>query len=246
MTVNLFIGTSGWNYADWKRRFYPDDLKSKEFLSFYAKQFRTTEVNSSFYHLPKTTTCQNWAAQVPNDFVFAVKASRFITHIRRLKEATDAWRAFLEHTSALGRKRGPILLQFPPSFRKDTELLAAFLQGGSQIESVDDIHLAFEFRHSSWFDQEVYGILAKQGSALVIAHSQRYPQAPFVPTSGFVYLRLHGPGTLFASSYTDGDLRHWAADVRAWIDSGRSVYVYFNNDYQGFALENARRLIDMI
>jgi uncharacterized protein YecE (DUF72 family) len=146
MTVNLFIGTSGWNYADWKRRFYPDDLKSKEFLSFYAKQFRTTEVNSSFYHLPKTTTCQNWAAQVPNDFVFAVKASRFITHIRRLKEATDAWRAFLEHTSALGRKRGPILLQFPPSFRKDTELLAAFLQGGSQIESVDDIHLAFEFR----------------------------------------------------------------------------------------------------
>ncbi len=246
MSAGVFIGTSGWNYYDWKGRFYPEDVKPKEYLSHYAKTFLTTEVNYSFYHLPKPSTYQNWSAQVPDDFVFAVKASRTITHIRRLKEVTEEWRVFRENASALGGKLGPILLQFPPSFRKDTGLLEAFLQAGRGSKRSSAQRLAFEFRHASWFDREICELLAGYQSALVVAHSQRYPQAPYVPTANFVYLRLHGPGALFASLYSEEQLSDWAAQVRSWTASGKSVFVYFNNDFHGYAIENARTLARLV
>lgn len=246
MPANLFIGTSGWNYYDWKGHFYPADLKPKEYLAHYARHFHTTEVNYSFYHLPKITTYQNWAAQVPEDFVFSVKASRAITHIRRLREATEAWQKFLENASVLGRRLGPILLQFPPSFKKNTELLAAFLQESHHLKEFKGLSLAFEFRHASWFDREVCEILKKHVGALVVAHSLRYPQAPFVPTARFVYVRLHGPGALFASSYSEDQLSDWAAQVKCWMASGKSVYVYFNNDFRGYAIENAKTLATLV
>lgn len=246
MPAKLFIGTSGWNYPDWKGRFYPEGLKPKDYLSHYAKHFHTTEVNYSFYHVPRPTTYQNWAAQVPEDFVFSVKASRLITHIRRLREVTEAWQQFVEIASVLGRRLGPILLQFPPSFKKNSELLAAFLHENHHLKESKGLCLAFEFRHAGWFDREVCDILKKHGSALVVAHSLRYPQAPFVATARFVYLRLHGPGALFASSYPVDQLRDWAAQVKSWMDSGKSVYVYFNNDFHGYAIENAKRLASLI
>ncbi len=246
MTARLFIGTSGWNYYDWKGPFYPLDLKPKEYLAYYAKYFLTTEVNYSFYHLPKPSTYQNWATQVPADFIFALKASRTITHIRRLKEVGDLWQQFLDNASVLGSKLGPILLQFPPSLRKNIELLAAFLQTRDQPERFKSCRLALEFRHESWFDRETCELLKKHGSALVIAHSQRYPQAPYVPTAHFVYVRLHGPGALFASPYSENQLLEWAAQVRSWLGAGKSVYVYFNNDFHGYALENARTLAQLI
>lgn len=246
MSAGLFIGTSGWNYYDWKGAFYPPDMRPNEYLTHYAKHFLTTEVNYSFYHLPKPSTYQNWYAQVPDSFTFALKASRTITHIRRLKQVTDPWQQFLENASALNTKLGPILLQFPPSLRKNVELLAAFLQMRHRLEHLKGCSLAFEFRHESWFDRETCELLKKHGSALVIAHSQRYPQAPYVPTARFVYVRLHGPGALFASPYSENQLVEWAAQVRGWLEADKSVYVYFNNDFHGYAPENAKTLAQLI
>ncbi len=246
MAPELLIGTSGWNYFDWKGRFYPENLKSRDYLAHFGKHFRTTEVNYSFYHLPKPMTYQNWASLVPEDFVFAVKASRLITHIRRLKDTAESWRIFLENASHLNKKLGPVLLQFPPSFRKDAALLDAFLQETRRLKGFKGLRLALEFRHASWFDREVCEMLEEHGCALVVAHSQQHPQAPFVPTASFVYLRLHGPGALFASSYSGDQLRDWAARVENWLASGRSVYVYFNNDFHGYAVENAKALTQLM
>jgi uncharacterized protein YecE (DUF72 family) len=178
MPAKLFIGTSGWNYPDWKGRFYPEGLKPKDYLSHYAKHFHTTEVNYSFYHVPRPTTYQNWAAQVPEDFVFSVKASRFITHIRRLREVAEAWQQFVQNATELGSRLGPILLQFPPSFKKNAELLSAFLLENRHLRESKGVYLAFEFRHASWFDREVCDILRKHGSALVVPIPCATPRPP--------------------------------------------------------------------
>ena len=246
MPAKLFVGTSGWNYSDWRERFYPADVKPRQYLTHYATRFHTTEVNYSFYHLPKRSTYENWAAQVPPDFVFALKASRTITHIRRLRDVAELWREFLENASALNDRLGPVLLQFPPSFKKDAQLLAAFLAESSRLDNFGRRRLAFEFRHESWFAAEVYEVLRQHGSALVIAHSERYPQAPFVQTARFVYLRLHGPGALFASAYSEKQLRDWAAEIVKWMNAEKGVHVYFNNDFQGYAIENAVTLSGLI
>jgi uncharacterized protein YecE (DUF72 family) len=237
MKPELRIGTSGWNYGDWRGRFYPPDLPSKQYLGWYARHFRTVEVNYSFYHLPRPSTYENWAAQVPDGFVFAVKASRLITHIRRLEGAGEEWRKFLDNAAALGAKLGPILLQFPPSFKANADALGAFLSATPKPP-----HLAFEFRHASWFDPEILDTLRRHHAALVIADSERYPQAPAVPTAPFMYLRFHGPAELFASSYSDGQLSAWSRRIQAWLAQGLSVYAYFNNDFHGHALANARTL----
>ncbi len=246
MPPKLYIGTSGWNYYDWKDRFYPADSKPREYLAYYSRHFPTTEVNYSFYHLPKPTTYQNWAAQVPDNFVFAVKTSRVITHIRRLKDVADEWQLFLDNASALGRKLGPVLLQFPPSFKKNAGLLAAFLQESPHMQGPTGVRLALEFRHASWFDDEIRELAYTHGSTLALAHSQRYPQASFDPAAPFVYLRLHGPGALFASSYSRSELGAWARQIRGWMASGKSVYIYFNNDFGGYAIENAKALTGLL
>jgi len=233
----LRIGTSGWNYGDWQGRFYPPDLPSRQYLGWYAKHFRTVEVNYSFYHLPRPSTYENWAAQVPDEFVFAVKASRLITHIRRLEQAHEEWRRFLDNAAVLGGKLGPILLQFPPSFKANTDALGAFLSATPK-----PFELAFEFRHASWFGPEVLEMLRKHHAALVIADSERYPQAPAVPTASFTYLRFHGPAELFASNYSDEQLRAWSNRIRTWLSEGVSVHAYFNNDFHGHALANAQTL----
>lgn len=246
MAGKLLVGTSGWNYYDWKGFFYPETLKARDYLTHYARHFRTTEVNYSFYHLPKPTTYENWAVQVPEDFIFAIKASRVITHIRRLRDVADIWQKFLENASILGNKLGPILLQFPPSFKRSADLLDGFLEHSAKLKAFRGTRLALEFRHASWYDGETYEILKRHGCALVIAQSERYPQAPYVSTARFVYLRLHGPGALFASSYSQDQLAHWAARIREWMAETESVYVYFNNDFHGYAIENARMLEDLV
>jgi uncharacterized protein YecE (DUF72 family) len=242
MTGKLLIGTSGWNYYDWKGLFYPEALKARDYLAHYARHFRTTEVNYSFYHLPKPTTYENWAAQVPEDFVFAIKASRSITHIRRLRDVMEMWQKFLENASMLEKKLGPILLQFPPSFKRSADLLDNFLEESAKLKEFRRVRLAMEFRHASWYDEETYGILKRHGCALVIAQSERYPQAPYVPAAPFLYVRLHGPGALFASSYSRDQLAEWAARIKEWLTETKSVHVYFNNDFHGYAIENAKML----
>lgn len=238
----LWIGTSGWTYPHWRGLFYPPALKSSEYLRHYSRQFRTTELNYSFYHAPRPETYRKWAQQTPEDFLFAVKVHRSITHRERLRGADAAWKGFLESASVLGPKLGPFLFQFPPSFRCDRGLLADFLEDSRGLAHGSTLRLAFEFRHASWFDAGVETILRRFGAALVIAHSSRYPQAPSVATANFVYLRFHGPGALFSSSYSEEDLRVWAERIRQWLSERLDVYAYFNNDAAGCAIANAKTL----
>lgn len=238
----ILIGTSGWTYPSWKGPFYPEDLPSARFLEFYAKEFPTTEVNYSFYHLPRPATYEKWAAQVPEGFVFAVKASRLITHTKRLIDVEDPWRVFLQNARSLGPHLGPILLQFPPSFRCVLPRLEGFLKVVKQAASKShQLRLVFEFRHNSWFTDDVYGLLSRHDAALCIADSPRYPRKD-VLTAGFTYLRFHGRTKLFASCYTKKELAEEAKKIERYRGDGLDVYAYFNNDAEGHAVANARTL----
>jgi uncharacterized protein YecE (DUF72 family) len=239
---HILIGTSGWTYVSWKGTFYPEDLPSRRYLDFYAREFSTTEVNYSFYHLPKPQTYGNWAKQVPSGFVFAVKASRLITHTKRLLGVDQAWHTFVQHAQALGTHLGPILLQFPPSMKRDEARLADFLQGARTPEAdAPALPLVFEFRHETWFTEATYRLLQDHGAALCIADSPAYPRRD-LRTAEFAYFRYHGRSELFASSYTAGELRAEAEKIERFLGEGADVYVYFNNDVRGYALANARKL----
>lgn len=197
--AHLLIGTSGWTYSSWNGVFYPEDLPSRHYLEFYSRKFATTEVNYSFYHLPRPSTYEKWSAQVPEHFIFALKASRFITHINRLAGVKEAWTTFVQNALALGPHLGPVLLQFPPSFRCDQPRLATFLRSAQRPAATSDpLRLVFEFRHESWFAEEIYALLRKHNAALCIADSPRYPRRDDV-TADFVYFRFHGRTDLFAS-----------------------------------------------
>lgn len=237
----LFIGTSGWVYSHWEGIFYPKDLPGKDKLKYFSQHFKTTEINYSFYHLPRPSTYQNWYLQTPEDFLFAVKASRFITHIKRLKEVKEAWKTFIENALNLKEKLGPILFQFPPSFRaNETEIkrLEEFLK----LITKNKLKYAFEFRHKSWCDKKVYNLLKKYKVVWVIADSPNYPKAE-VATANFVYIRMHGSKVLFTSNYTKKELENLAQKIKKWLKQRLDVYCYFNNDAMGYALENAKELI---
>lgn len=221
----LYVGTSGWVYPDWVGRFYPSDLPQRKWLEYYSQQFKTVEINVTFYHQMKPATFDNWAKSTPKDFVFAVKASRFITHIKRLKDVGDPMDRFLESAASLGKKLGPILLQFPPRFKADVKRLEAFLVHSSQLTvnskkrsensgQLTVIRLAFEFRDASWFDESIYKILRKHNAALVIAESGDHWPSEEVITADFTYIRFHGEGGSYASKYTNEELRVWAKKIK--------------------------------
>lgn len=240
----LRIGTSGWSYPHWRGVLYPEGAKAAEYLRLYARVFSTVELNASFYRMQRAETFRRQAEAVPEGFVFAVKAHRSITHEMRLEGVETKWQEFVANAAGLGEKLGPVLLQFPPSFRCRPDLLEAFLAGrpGGSGEAP---RLAFEFRHASWFESGVLEMLRAHGAALVAADSSRYPQAPLEMTAAFAYLRFHGPAELFASSYSDTQLREWARRIREWTASGHDVYAYFNNDAGGCAVRNALRLREL-
>lgn len=256
----LYIGTSGWIYSDWDGIFYPKDLPPKEKLRYFSRHFKTAEINYSFYHLPRPSTYENWYNQTPDDFVFAVKASRFITHIKRLKGVKTAWKTFLTNALHLKEKLGPILFQFPPSFKATDEnirRLEAFLKFICVdlclcSRKLGCLRFAFEFRHISWRDDKIYKLLRKYNVAWVVADSPRYPilrpgsgQEVEASTADFIYVRMHGSEQLFSSKYTGQELKVLADKIRKWLKSG-DVYVYFNNDFHGFAVENAETLLNII
>jgi len=243
--ANYHIGTSGWNYSGWRGSFYPDDLSSTKWLAFYARRFRTTEVNYSFYQLPRVTTYEKWCAQTPDDFIFALKLSRSITHIKRLSGFEAMWNEFVTRARALGPHLGPILVQLPSSFHASSENMERvehFLDYASSAR----LRLAFEFRDKSCFAQKMLSILRKHGASLVISHSSRYPVPVLIATARFVYFRFHGPREMFASSYSDAELRTWSKAMRSVLESGKDVYAYFNNDACGDAVPNALKLISLI
>ncbi len=241
--AKLFIGTSGWVYEHWQSIFYPDDLPSRERLKYFSHHFKSAEVNYSFYHLPRASTFQNWHNQTPEDFVFSVKASRFITHIKRLKGVEEAWKTFAENALNLKEKLGPILFQFPPSFKATQENVDSLQDFLSLINKGYSLRYAFEFRHKSWCDEKIYKMLEDYGACWVIADSPSYPKAEVI-TADFAYVRMHGSKILFSSKYTTEELRELAEKVKEWLKSG-DVYVYFNNDVSGFAVENAKELIKL-
>jgi len=240
----LFIGTSGWIYPHWEGVFYPKELSSKDKLKYFASHFKTAEINYSFYHLPRPTTYQNWYSQTPADFVFAVKASRFITHIKRLKGVKKPFEKFLKNALILKEKLGPILFQLPPSFKAEKENLKNLKEFLSTLKKFPKIRFAFEFRHKSWCDQKIYNLLKKHKVAWVIADSPRYPKAEVV-TTNFVYIRMHGSKVMFSSKYTKKELTDLAKKIKKWLKQKLDIFCYFNNDFQGFAVENAKELLKL-
>jgi uncharacterized protein YecE (DUF72 family) len=241
-----YIGTSGWNYREWRGSFFPDDVSTKHWLSFYAMRFDSVEINYTFYRLPSKETCEAWYRQTPEQFRFAVKASRYITHIKRLRDVQKSWDDFLERVVTLKEKLGPILLQFPSNFRAseaNVQSVDEFLRYASRNSSR---RLALEFRDNSCFGPEMLAILRKYRGALVISQSSRYPVPEILATSDFAYFRFHGPKEMFASPYSDAQLRSWANKMGALLDTRRDVYAYFNNDNGGHAPRDSMTLLQKL
>jgi uncharacterized protein YecE (DUF72 family) len=233
----IYIGTSGFSYPHWEKGvFYPEGLAKAKQLEYYSQHFQTVELNNPFYHLPSAKTFQGWYRRTPADFIFAVKASRYITHVKKLKEAKEPWQRFINNTKELKEKLGPILFQLPPNWQADPERLEKFLKILSK-----KYQYSFEFRHPSWFDQEIYHLLREYHIALCLADSTHWPYQEEI-TADFVYLRLHGSRSLYSSKYTDKELKSWAAKIKKWQKLGKDIFVYFNNDAYGYAVKNALTL----
>ncbi len=234
-----FIGTSGWVYQHWRGLFYPEQLPAKDFLRFYSAEFRSAEINNSFYRLPTAQAYQHWAENTPDDFVFAVKASRFLTHMKKLKDPLEPWTNVLNRSAELGSRLGPILLQFPERWQKNLARLEEFFEmAAAQTQRP---RVAIEFRHASWFDQSTFKLLEKWGVALCIADSDRFIREDRL-TADFTYYRYHGRGQLYATSYSKNFLEKEAATLSSLLKQNIDVYAYFNNDGNAHAIKNARTL----
>jgi len=237
MSCAVHIGTSGWNYKHWKGFFYPKDLSQRNWLAYYVKHFDTVEVNNTFYQLPELTTFDTWRETVPQGFTFALKASRFITHMKKLKDPKTSSEKFFDRSERLEDKLGPILFQLPPRWHLNRERLAEFLEG-----LPPEYRYVFEFRNESWEANEVYGLLSQYNIGFCI-QDFRGRQSPREITADFTYVRLHGPGEIaYAGSYSDAALKKWARQIESWRQELKDVYVYFNNDIGGCAVKDAMKL----
>lgn len=236
----IYIGTSGWHYKHWKNIFYPKDLKESEQLPYFAKIISTVEINNSFYRLPEISTFKSWYKEVPADFVFAVKGSRFITHMKKLKVDQQTIDDFMQRAGHLRDKLGPILFQLPPRWKVNTERFSDFLAllpAGHRF--------AFEFRDHSWNISAIHRLLEQYGSAYCIYELAGY-QSPTIVTAEFVYIRLHGPGNKYEGSYDEPSLTTWAQRCCTWSEHGKDVYLYFDNDQNAYATQNALTLIELL
>ncbi len=236
----VWIGTSGYVYKHWRGGvFYPKGLPQDEELEFYSRQFRTVELNNPFYRLPKRQAFVHWRKRTPADFLFAVKASRYITHIKRLKDARQPLRTFLRHAGGLNEKLGPILFQFPAFWQLNLERLQSFLK------LLPSGEFAFEFRHPTWLVEPVFKALRRARVALCLPVAPGMPIATSVVTAEFTYIRMHA-GSGAGGGFTSGELAAWAKKIQKLLSLCDRVYVYFNNDAHGFAVKNAihlRRLL---
>lgn len=236
----FYIGTSGWVYPHWRRSVYPLQSSTSEWLSFYAGLLNSVEINSSFYRLPSPEDIKRWCGFVPQDFIFSIKASRYITHMKKLREPSKTLEPLLERTLAFGTRLGPILFQLPPRWRKNLERLETFLQ-----RLPTNLHYAFEFRDPSWFHEDTFALLSKYNIALCIYESGAYG-SPREITADFSYVRLHGPDAPYRGRYSEHELLIWAQRMISWRKEGISTYCYFDNDESGFAFHNAQRLRQLI
>ena len=240
--MKIFIGTSGWHYKHWLEGvFYPAGTTGSDMFEFYARHFNTVEINNSFYRLPTAKTFDAWRESSQRDFVFAVKASRFNTHMKKLKDAKRTSEKFFLMADRLEKKLGPILFQLPPRWKVNIERLAEFL------EALPDEHrYAFEFRDESWLVPEVFELLRKYNAAFCV-HDFEEMKIPIEVTADFAYVRFHGPTSAkYWGSYSKAELRKWAQRIVGWRAELSAVYVYFNNDPEGAAVRNALTLKELI
>ena len=231
------IGCSGWNYAHWRERVYPKGLPPRRWLEHYSTLFDTVEINATFYRLPRVTAVENWVRESPPDFLFSVKSSRYLTHIKRLTALDQGVRVFYERIDPLVRspKLGPVLWQLPATFRRDDERLAgalAMLPAGRH---------AFEFRHESWFAPEIADLLRTHGVALVVGDTPKRPFQAREVTTDWTFVRFHEGTRGRNGNYSESELRDWAEQIAAWRES-IDVFAYFNNDWEGYAVANGLRL----
>ena len=236
MTATYYIGTSGWHYPHWRGRFYPDDLPAHEWLRYYAQHLDSVEINASFYRLPSMSAVRSWVQDAPANFTFALKASRYITHMRKLRAPHASTHALFKVARALGAKCGPILFQLPPRWRCNPKRLADFLRALPRGHDY-----AFEFRDPSWHNPEVYALLRRHRAAFCMYQLAGF-ESPHVLTADFTYVRLHGPAAYgYGGLYSDAALAAWVDEIRGWKKL-RRVYVYFDNDEAAYAVRNARTL----
>jgi len=215
--MKLYAGTSGYSYKEWKGYFYPEKIPPDQMLSFYATKLPSVEINNTFYRLPKREVIELWASQVPADFRFVIKASQKITHMKRLKGADDEANYLMDIVGGLDRKLGVVFFQLPPNFKKDIERLGAFLESLPRTAPI-----AFEFRHTTWFDDEVYALLRSHNVALCLADTDEELEVPLVSTADWGYMRLRRPG------YPPGELARW----RSWVESQKwkQAFVFFKHE----------------
>jgi uncharacterized protein YecE (DUF72 family) len=227
------VGCSGWNYRDWRGLVYPEGLPANRWLEHYATLFETVEVNSTFYRLASRDAVERWVRQTPDDFVFALKASRYLTHIKRLANLDQGVRRFYERIEPLAGtpKMGPLLWQLPESFHRDDDRL------GAALEALPPGRHCFEFRHRSWFVPEVYELLRARGAALVIGDAPERPFQTYEMTAGWTFVRFHRGARGRRGNYSESELEEWARRIDDWRTSVE-VYAYFNNDWEGFAVKN--------
>jgi uncharacterized protein YecE (DUF72 family) len=239
MAKQVRIGTSGWHYRHWKGTFYPAHLPQSGHFGYYLSRFDTVELNNSFYRLPAAGTFAAWKDTTPEGFIFSVKASRFITHMKKLKDPATSMTKFLDNVVYLGEKLGPVLFQLPPGWKINAERLAEFLQYLPKA-----MRCVFEFRNKTWYDGQIFGLLRQHGCAFCIYELDGH-LSPLEVTADFVYIRLHGPSGKYAGSYDDHILKNWAGRIKKWRRQ-HDVYVYFDNDQAGYAAFNAVRLKELL
>ena len=232
MSERVLVGTSGYNYPEWRGSFYPEKFSTDKMLPYYAERFDTVEINYTFYRMPNEKLLAGWASATPDGFTFTLKAPRRITHDSRLQHCDELVHAFCRTASTLGPKLGALLFQLPPNFKKDAGILERFLEA-----LPDDVRAAFEFRHESWFSPEVYSALSARNAALCIADSEKL-STPIEATARHGYLRLRDEG------YQQDDIERWAAAVRALPVT--DAYVYFKHEEQGLGPDFARRFIEAV
>ncbi len=240
----LFIGTSGWSYKHWQGVFYPDDIKPDKYLEYYLTQFDCVELNSSFYHLPLKTTVNGWLRRTPDTFRFSTKLSRFITHRKYLVNIEEALKSYFDVMEGMKPRLGPVLVQLPPGLYYDKVRICRFLD----LLNVryGEYRFAIEVRHDSWIRDEFFDLLSQYGIAFVIADSGgQFPFSEAV-TADYVYIRFHGRELLYASNYSEVELKFYADKIIEWIKQGKEVWAFFNNDYGGYAPKNAYELREMV
>jgi uncharacterized protein YecE (DUF72 family) len=239
----LHIGTSGWSYRHWEGIFYPEGLKPDKYLEYYITHFDCVELNASFYNLPRLTTVSGWLNRTPVSFRFCPKLSRLITHQLQLAGIEEAMQKFFDVFEGMKERMGPVLVQLPPGLSYNKQLITSFF---SLIkEKYSYYSFAVEPRNKSWINDDFIDLLQQYGIAFVIADSgKRYPSFEGA-TAGFVYLRFHGREQLYASDYSEDILREYGEKVRKWLAEGLDVWIFFNNDYHGYAIKNAEKLIEI-